>query len=110
MEEEKKKFTFRYDEELSKIFEVGFKLFRSECPTKEFSLNQLITIAVKRAIVIDPEEISTLRTKLNQVREEVDKEKESGRIALNQLDGLVSLLKQRQGVEDELNTFLSKRP
>jgi predicted RNase H-like nuclease (RuvC/YqgF family) len=107
MTETKKQFPFRYSEETEALFEQGFKLYKSENQTPKFSLNQLIELCLRKAIVFYPELVKKLKSEITQLNRqllEAQRQKEQMAVELNALKDKVRLKFQ---VDNELSKMVN---
>ena len=104
MTETKKQYPYRYSEEIEKLFEKGFDLYKSENSTPKFSMNQLFDICLRKAIVFYPEHVKNMKAEINRLNRQLQEaEREKVQILSD-----YTILKERLNKKFQLDIELQK--
>jgi glutaredoxin 2 len=105
MTEIKKSILFRYTEETENLFETGFALYKNENTTPKFSINQLIDMCVKKAIVFYPSRVEQMKISITKLETQLKKADNDKLKAINELQEIKSLLKQKSDIDNQLKNL-----
>jgi len=104
--EEKKQYPFRYNEEMEALLDKGLEMYKDQSPTLKFSLNQLLDLCVKIAVVIFPKRVQDLTNEVNQLKKQIVKIESEKEKATNKLDELKSAINAKYQIENKIQKLI----